>query len=138
MHTTEQAAPDQLRGPASTAGRPWPRRGWEAGGDNARGEAPANPGRGQINNQVWRGKRKERGERREKTLQDKTVGRSNDLSFHRGKWGEGESKLRREDGKNCTGKNLPMKIYFAFLYHSVTLMVEIIQIQIFYYTKEKN
>lgn len=38
---------DQLRGPASTAGRPWQRRGWGAGGDNAQGEVPpptpANP-----------------------------------------------------------------------------------------------
>lgn len=74
-----------------------------------------------------------------KILEDKTVGRSNDLSFHRGKWGEGESKLRREDGKNFTGKTLPMKIYLCFsvsfcqIYDGKIIKM----IQIFSYKKEK-
>lgn len=57
------------------------------------------------------------------TLEGQTVGRTKDLSFQSGKWGEGESKLRREEGKNFTGKTLPMKIPFAFLYHWVRLRV---------------
>lgn len=107
VHTTEQAAePGPTLRPSKRCRQALAEEGVGGCRRQCQGRGPSKPGKGQIS-QVCRGKRKESG----KILEDKTVGSSNDLSFHRGKWGEGESKLRREDGKNFTGKNLPMKMY---------------------------
>lgn len=59
-----------------------------------------------------------------------------------GKWGEGQSKLRREDGRNFTGKNLPMNFFFFFGFSvsfGQTYRGKLIKmIQIFSYTKGKT
>jgi hypothetical protein len=77
------------------------------------GERPLQTRKGQINKQVWRGKRVEKRALRIKQLEGAVI-----YLCMGGKWGEGKSKLRREDGKNFAGKNLPMKIYLLFFFVS--------------------
>lgn len=105
---------DQLLGPASTAVRPWLRRGWGAGGDNARGRGPPQTREGSDKQPSVQ--REDRGEWRERSLRIKQLEGALIYPSTGGKWGEGQSKLRREDGRNFTGKNLPMNFFFFWLF----------------------
>lgn len=85
--------------------------------------------------------REEKGEWRERSLRIKQLEGAMIYPSIGGKWGEGESKLRREDGSNFTGKNLPMNFFFVCFSVSFGQIYNgkiIKMIQIFSYTKGKN
>ncbi|EAW93832.1 hCG2036687 [Homo sapiens] len=85
------------------------------------------PGERPLQTREWSDKqtsveREEKGEWRERSLRIKQLeGAMIYLSI--GGNGEKESKLRRVDGKNFPGKNLPIKMY-VFLYHQVRLQMQ--------------
>lgn len=137
MHTTEQAA--EL-GPTPRPSKPWLRRGWGAGGDNARGRGPPQTREGSDKQPSVQ--REDRGEWRERSLRIKQLEGALIYPSTGGKWGEGQSKLRREDGRNFTGKNLPMNFFFFFGFSvsfGQTYRGKLIKmIQIFSYTKGKT
>ena len=71
MHTTEQAAePGPTPRPSKHCRKALARRGWGAGGDNARGEAPANREGSDKQPSV---EREEKGEWREGSLRIKQL-----------------------------------------------------------------
>ena len=64
VHTTEQAAePGPTPRPSKHCRQALAEEGVGGWRRQCRGRGPCKPGRGQINNQVWRGKRKESGEK---------------------------------------------------------------------------